>query len=325
MSAQISMPRCGAGVSGRGLLLAARIALLAALHLPGLAAAAIPLTERNALIDLYNSTNGAGWTNNTNWNGAVGTECTWYGVFCGGGDTYVYQISLTANQLNGTLPASLNSLTELTDFYASDNQLSGSIPSLSGLTKLEAFAVGANQLTGPIPSLSSLTALQSFYVYDNQLTGPIPSLSGLTALELFDVSSNQLTGPIPSLSGLTALERFDVSSNQLTGPIPSLSGLTALQRFDVSSNQLSGPAPLVPNPNNLGAGDSALCPNYLSPSTGTPNDLAWDTAVGSSPWSATCTLSAGGAAEIPTLHEWALLLLSVLFGGLLWRTRRRFG
>ncbi|MDG4549954.1 MAG: IPTL-CTERM sorting domain-containing protein [Candidatus Contendobacter sp.] len=32
-----------------------------------------------------------------------------------------------------------------------------------------------------------------------------------------------------------------------------------------------------------------------------------------------------GATGIPTLHEWALLLLSALFGGLLWRARRRFG
>ncbi|KAB2922938.1 MAG: IPTL-CTERM sorting domain-containing protein, partial [Candidatus Contendobacter sp.] len=31
------------------------------------------------------------------------------------------------------------------------------------------------------------------------------------------------------------------------------------------------------------------------------------------------------AAGIPTLHEWALLLLSALFGGLLWQGRRRFG
>ncbi|MDG4549106.1 MAG: IPTL-CTERM sorting domain-containing protein, partial [Candidatus Contendobacter sp.] len=33
----------------------------------------------------------------------------------------------------------------------------------------------------------------------------------------------------------------------------------------------------------------------------------------------------GDAAGIPTLSEWALLLFGALFGGLLWRTRRRFG
>jgi len=41
--------------------------------------AAIPAAERQALIDLYNSTNGASWTTITNWNGAAGTENTWFG------------------------------------------------------------------------------------------------------------------------------------------------------------------------------------------------------------------------------------------------------
>lgn len=42
----------------------------------GAARAAIPASERQALLDLYASTNGAGWTTKTNWNGAAGTECT---------------------------------------------------------------------------------------------------------------------------------------------------------------------------------------------------------------------------------------------------------
>lgn len=39
----------------------------------GFVYSAIPASERAALIALYNSTNGAGWTNNTNWMGASGT------------------------------------------------------------------------------------------------------------------------------------------------------------------------------------------------------------------------------------------------------------
>jgi len=33
-------------------------------------------SERDALIALYNSTDGANWTDNTSWLGAVGTECS---------------------------------------------------------------------------------------------------------------------------------------------------------------------------------------------------------------------------------------------------------
>jgi preprotein translocase subunit SecY len=38
--------------------------------------AAISQSEHDALMDLYNSTNGSGWYNNTNWGGALGTENT---------------------------------------------------------------------------------------------------------------------------------------------------------------------------------------------------------------------------------------------------------
>lgn len=245
-----------------------RLVLLGGLILLGWASAAraaIPASERQALLDLYTSTNGAGWTNKTNWNGADGTECTWYGVTCDLPQGHVFQINLQQNNLVGTLPSlgaltamvhfeaganklsgtipSLTGMTALTHVGVRGNQLSGSIPSLSGLTALTVFSVHDNQLTGAIPSLSGLTALQIFYVHNNQLTGSIPSLSGLTALSMFNAGLNQLTGSIPPLGGLTALQHFSVRTNQLTGSIPSLSGLTALQHFGASNNQLTGSVP----------------------------------------------------------------------------------
>ena len=50
----------------------------------GYAHAAVPITERAVLLDIYTSTNGAGWINSAGWNGASGTERSWYGVGCGG-------------------------------------------------------------------------------------------------------------------------------------------------------------------------------------------------------------------------------------------------
>src|SRR5947207_12885616 len=41
---------------------------------------AVPAQERDALIALYNSTDGANCKKKTHWLGAVGTECTWDGV-----------------------------------------------------------------------------------------------------------------------------------------------------------------------------------------------------------------------------------------------------
>ena len=166
----------------------------------------IPASERTVLLNLYTSTAGATWTNRTNWNGAAGTECTWYGVTCNNTRNRVMSISLDENNLIGTLPSNLNAL-----------------------TNMAGFAVGGNRLTGAIPALTGLTNLAHFDVSGNQLTGAIPALTGLTSLDYFDVSGNGLTGSIPALTGLTQLESLFVDRNQLTGPIPPVTGLDRLR------------------------------------------------------------------------------------------------
>lgn len=241
----------------------AALALGATLGLVLPAHAAVPPAERQALVDLYNSTGGAAWTNNTNWNTGDPCDNNWFGIACNATKDHVRKIDLESNKLDGTLPSSL-----------------------AGLTALEWFVASDNQLTGPIPSLTGLTVLKYFYAWGNQLTGPIPSLTGLTALEFFSVADNQLTGPIPSLTGLTALESFWVSGNQLTGAIPSLTGLTALKHFFAYGNQLTGTPPGVPIDVTLNAAGSWLCPNFLH--TPSPTDLAWNAAVGGT-WSDGCT------------------------------------
>jgi RHS repeat-associated protein len=251
-----------------------RVATLAAGLLAVLSCAtayAIPANERAALVNLYNASAGASWTNNTGWsdpitgaNGStIGFECSWYGVTCAGGR--VTRLVLYNNHLVGTLP-SLAALTALDTLALSNNGLTGPIPSLAGLTALQWVVLDHNQFTGNIPSLAGLTSLRYFFVNDNQLTGAIPSLAGLTALLGFSVSSNQLTGTIPALSGspgllnvylgwnqlsgsipslagLAALEVFHAADNRLTGSIPSLSGLSALAEFNVSGNLLTGTIP----------------------------------------------------------------------------------
>lgn len=206
------------------------------------AQADIPASERLVLINLYESTGGASWTNNINWNGSAGTECTWYRVTCDATQSHVIQITLTNNHMVGSLP-SISGLTALQYFSVNNNQLSGSVPSVGGLTALQFFDVGINQLTGSIPSLSGLTVLQYFDVQSNQLSGSLPSLNGLPSLRDFYVNDNQLSGSIPLFSGLPALRGLYLHNNQLSGAIPSLGGLPTLQLFFAFNNQLSGSIP----------------------------------------------------------------------------------
>ncbi len=210
------------------------------------AGAAIPASERQALIDLYNATNGGSWTHSTGWNGAGGTECNWYGVTCDGTGTTVQSLNLGYNNLVGTVPTTLGNLTGLTLLDLYDNKLSGSISYLSNLTKMQQAYLSINQLTGSIPDLSGLTSLQRLDLSYNQLTGSIPlELGNLTSLGYLWLGSNHLTGSIPDLSKLTSLYLLDLSSNQLVGSIPTWMGsLTSLHNLYLSGNQLTGAIPV---------------------------------------------------------------------------------
>jgi len=100
----------------------------------------IPSSECQALIALYNSTDGDNWTNNTGWN-VTNTPCSWEGITCND-EGHVTKIELQRNQLSGSLPAEIGTLTHLQWLYLYNNQLSGSIPAaLGNLNRLETLSL----------------------------------------------------------------------------------------------------------------------------------------------------------------------------------------
>jgi hypothetical protein len=134
----------------------------------------IPLIECQALIALYNSTNGASWINHTDWL-VTNTPCNWFGVACL--NNHVYLLALSGNQLRGGLPPQIGDFPEMLGIYMADNQLGGSIPTqLSNLPKLIDLNLTNNQLNGSIPAqLGSLPSLYFLDLNNNQLSGNIPS------------------------------------------------------------------------------------------------------------------------------------------------------
>ena len=214
-------------------------------------------TDRTALMALYNSTGGASWTNNTNWDTNAALN-TWHGVTTRT-DGRVIVLNLRSNDLVGTIPASLGNLDTLAELNLRGNELSGPIPTeLGNLASLSILELDGNPLSGSIPaSLGNLANLQELWLYDtyrateagefiSAITGAIPSeLGNLSNLRYLYLTENQLSGAIPSeLGSLTKLEDLNLTGNQLTGAIPSeLGSLTKLLSLSIQSNQLTGAIP----------------------------------------------------------------------------------
>ncbi|MEM1245883.1 MAG: Calx-beta domain-containing protein [Acidobacteriota bacterium] len=130
------------------------------------------------------------------------------------------ELALGQNNMTGTLPASLATLTSLEFLALNRNQLTGEFPAVTGLSLLSVLRLFENDLSGSLPSgLSSMTSLVDLRLDDNAFSGPIPDLSALSSLELFRASKNQLTGGFPSLPN--SVVDLDLSVNQLGGSIPA--------------------------------------------------------------------------------------------------------
>jgi Leucine-rich repeat (LRR) protein len=140
------------------------------------------------LIDFYNSTNGAGWTNKTNWLSSKPIS-TWYGVTLQA--NRVNMLNLSNNNLSGVIPANLGNLSNLQTLNLSSNQMTGEIP----------------------PELGNLTSLANLNLYNNQLGGSVP-------LEILDISSIQLDNneltDLPALSSSPNVNSLSLTNNKLT-------------------------------------------------------------------------------------------------------------
>lgn len=205
----------------------------------------INLGDSLALVDLYNNTNGALWTNNNNWLTASPVS-TWFGVTVTG--DRVTEINLYPNNLQGPIPASIGNLSNLKTLQLRANKLSGVIPETVGrLYFLQLLDLTDNQLSGSIPdSVGYLINLVVLSLPGNNLSGNIPSaLSHLYYLQWLDLSNNNLTGSIPpSFGNLGSIHNIYIDNNQLSDSIPSSLGkLVQLSSLHLSNNKLTGSIP----------------------------------------------------------------------------------
>ena len=83
-------------------------------------------TDREALVALYNATDGENWNKSANWlsDAPLGE---WYGVTTDG-DGRVTALTLEGNQLSGEIPPELGNLSNLASLWLRGNRLTGCVP-----------------------------------------------------------------------------------------------------------------------------------------------------------------------------------------------------
>lgn len=129
-------------------------------------------------------------------------------------------------------------------FDASDNQLTGTIPSFNFVVSLRILRLGNNKLSGSLPEAlleDSSMILSELDLSQNHLAGPIGSISAVN-LKLLNLSYNQLSGPLPIKVGRCAI--IDLSNNRLTGNVSRIQGWgNYVEVIVLNSNALTGTFP----------------------------------------------------------------------------------
>ena len=234
---------------------------------------------REALIALYNGTDGPNWVTGENWLTDMPLEA-WYGIVVNG-QGLVTVLNLADNNLNGTLKPSLGILSDLKRLNLKGNPgLYGPLPRSILEIDLDVLDLEGTDLCIPMdrefqrwlqeipesytdncvdyhPDREALVALY------NATGGPnwIRSLNWVSDAPLHEwhgvktgtggqvteisLSDNRMTGPIPvELGQLSGLRRLSIFNNHLSGSIPGEIGqLEQLRYLSFHNNDLTGSIP----------------------------------------------------------------------------------
>ena len=217
-----------------------------------------PGQEKEVLLDIYASTNGHQWYENSGWNSTTSdiSHCSWYGITCHNNTFYIKSIMLPYNNLDGTLPSNIWKIRNLLSLCTPGNpNLRGRIGNFlfGNMSKLLTVLFNAASISGDIPEeIVKLSNLQNFLGYamnGDGFSGRLPEdIGNMTELRALFLAGNKFTGQIPkSISRLKKLLYLDLRNTpgMMHGDLNDLLAIPSLTELYVSGVQLIGEMPRV--------------------------------------------------------------------------------
>ncbi|ONI03773.1 hypothetical protein PRUPE_6G281200 [Prunus persica] len=153
-------------------------------------------------------------------------------------------IDLSGCSFTGSIPKSMENLTELVSLYMPSQRLQGPVDFIhwENLVNLVHLQLEFNLLNGSIPSsIFSSPVLKELLLSHNQFSGQLHEFHNVSSnLITLDLSFNNLEGPIPvSILSFRGLYTLDLSSNNFTRfPFNGPQQLRNLSTIDLSHNSL---------------------------------------------------------------------------------------
>mmetsp|Transcript_7624 Transcript_7624/g.18678 ORF Transcript_7624/g.18678 Transcript_7624/m.18678 type:complete len:568 (-) Transcript_7624:942-2645(-) len=202
--------------------------------------------QRYTLCVLHFSTNGDFWTKKANWLKPDKSECEWFGIACNSATNFIRTIDLSENNVIGTLPNEMSSLSNLVALNMSYDEISGTIPRdmFEFLDELETVDLQQNLIVGTVPErLNSIrnSGLRFINLGSNQLTGTFPFFPNI---EIISFGKNNLISfDSRYFTSASSVKKFKGFHNKLSGPLPMTWELPNLIELDLGYNFLTGTIP----------------------------------------------------------------------------------
>jgi Leucine-rich repeat (LRR) protein len=161
------------------------------------------------------------------------------------------EFALSNNQMNGTIPTNLKSLSNLKTLSLAQNSFESSMRPINDLQNLEYLYLEKNEFTGTVDDtfLHGLNKLIQADISSNKLDSTkIPRhLFEFPHLKVLHLGSNKLMGGLPDIMKENwQLKYLSLSDNFLDGSLPeTISELQGLRHLDVTANYLMGDIPVT--------------------------------------------------------------------------------